>query len=48
VVVGSAIVEALKASLDTEGKATPRTIGAVTALVADIAKGVRHAAMSAG
>ena len=48
VVVGSAIVEALKASLDAEGKVTPRTVGAVTALVADIAKGVRQAAMSPG
>ena len=48
VVVGSAIVEALRASLDAEGKATPRTVAAVTALVAEIAKGVRQAALSLG
>ncbi len=48
VVVGSAIVEALKASLDAEGKATPRTVAAVAGLVADIAQGVRQAAMSPG
>jgi tryptophan synthase alpha chain len=48
VVVGSAIVEALRASLDAGGKATPRTVAAVKALVADIAKGVRQAALSAG
>jgi len=48
VVVGSAIVEALKASLDAEGKATPRTVAAVAGLVAEIAQGVRQAAMSPG
>lgn len=44
VVVGSAIVEALRASLDAAGKATPRTVPAVAELIADIAKGVRQAA----
>jgi tryptophan synthase alpha chain len=44
VVVGSAIVEALRASLDSNGKATSNSVEAVAALVADIAKGVRAAA----
>ncbi len=48
VVVGSAIVEALRASLDAGAKATPRTVSAVTGLVADIARGVRQAAPAAG
>ena len=48
VVVGSAIVEALRASLDAGAKATPRTVSAVTGLVADIAGGVRQAALAAG
>jgi tryptophan synthase alpha chain len=43
VVVGSALVEALRASLDAKGKATAKTVPAVTDLVADIAKGVRAA-----
>ena len=41
VVVGSAIVEALRASLDSHGKATGKSVEAVKALVAEIAKGVR-------
>ena len=44
VVVGSAIVDALRASLDSHGKATPKSVEAVVRLVADIAKGVRSAA----
>jgi tryptophan synthase alpha chain len=48
VVVGSAIVEALRGSLDAEGRATPRTVAAVRDLVAGIATGVRHAALTAG
>jgi tryptophan synthase alpha chain len=40
VVVGSALVDALKASL-ADGRATDRTVRAVTALVAEIAEGVR-------
>ena len=43
VVVGSALVDAVKASLDAGGKATPRTVKAVTDLVADLAAGVRNA-----
>jgi tryptophan synthase alpha chain len=43
VVVGSALVDAVKASLDGDGKATARTIAAVTDLVADLAAGVRKA-----
>ena len=42
VVVGSALVEAVRLSLD-DGKATPRTVGAVVALVQDLAEGVRAA-----
>src|SRR5580692_656912 len=44
VVVGSAIVEALRASLDRNGKATGKSVEAVAGLVAGIAKGVRTAA----
>jgi len=40
VVVGSAIVQAIETSLD-EGRATPQTVGAVTALVRELAAGVR-------
>jgi tryptophan synthase alpha chain len=45
VVVGSAIVEALRASLDRHGKATGKSVEAVASLVADIAKGMRPAAV---
>lgn len=41
-VVGSALVDALRASL-VEGKASPHTVKAVTALVGDLAAGVRGA-----
>jgi tryptophan synthase alpha chain len=44
VVVGSALIDALKASLDGQDKATGATVGAVTGLVADLAEGVRAAA----
>jgi tryptophan synthase alpha chain len=44
VVVGSALVNAVKSSLDRKGKATARTVKAVTKLVAELAKGVRGAA----
>ena len=44
VVVGSAIVEALRASLDRHGKATEKSVEAVVGLVAEIAKGVQSAA----
>jgi tryptophan synthase alpha chain len=43
VVVGSALVEALRVSLDKSGKATPGTVKAVTDLVAQLAQGVRSA-----
>ncbi len=43
VVVGSALVNALAASLDPTGKATARTVTVVTELVAELARGVRAA-----
>lgn len=43
VVVGTALVEAVRTSLDKDGKATAKTVDAVTALVQDIAAGVRRA-----
>jgi tryptophan synthase alpha chain len=43
VVVGSALVGAVKDSLDKKGKATARTVKAVTRLVTDLASGVRGA-----
>jgi tryptophan synthase alpha chain len=47
VVVGSALVDALKASLDGDGKATGKSVEAVTALVSSIAAGVRSARRAA-
>jgi tryptophan synthase alpha chain len=44
VVVGSALVEALRKSLDAGGKATAGTVKAVTDLVSQLAEGVRSAA----
>jgi tryptophan synthase alpha chain len=41
VVVGSALVSAVRASLDADGKATKTTVSAVTDLVAELARGVR-------
>jgi len=43
VVVGSALIEVLKQSLDKDGKATPATVKSVTDLVATLAAGVRSA-----
>jgi tryptophan synthase alpha chain len=43
VVVGSALVEAIRTSLDAQGKATGRTLRAVTELAASLAAGVRSA-----
>lgn len=43
VVVGSALVDALRASLDQQGKAGPGTVKAVTDLVSALAAGVRAA-----
>ena len=41
VVVGSALVDTLKRSLDADGKATSTTVSSVMALVSEIAAGVR-------
>ncbi|WP_024878536.1 tryptophan synthase subunit alpha [Methylosinus sp. LW3] len=43
VVVGTALVDALAKSLDAENRAGPRTVEAVTSLVADLSRGVRSA-----
>ena len=43
VVVGSALVEAVRQSLDAGGKASARTVKSVTDLVAELARGVRAA-----
>ena len=43
VVVGSALIDALKRSLDAQDRATKDTVAAVTALVSEIAGGVRAA-----
>ena len=43
VVVGTALIDALKGSLDPENRATARTVSAVADLVSDIAGGVRAA-----
>jgi tryptophan synthase alpha chain len=43
VVVGSALVDALRASLDKDGKAGPEALKAVTSLVSALADGVRSA-----
>jgi len=41
VVVGSALIDALKSTLDENGQATAGTVGAVEALVRDLAQGAR-------
>jgi tryptophan synthase alpha chain len=43
VVVGSALVEAVRSTLDSQGKATDRTLPRVLDLVASLAAGVRSA-----
>ena len=43
VVVGTALIDALKNSLDANGRATPASVGAVSALVREIASGVHGA-----
>jgi len=43
VVVGSALVEMVRGSLDRDGKATPRTVTAVSSLVTLLSRGVRGA-----
>ena len=47
VVVGSALVDAVRASLDPQGRATEKTVPAVTDLVAALAAGVRRARAAA-
>ncbi|MGX5736224.1 tryptophan synthase subunit alpha [Bosea thiooxidans] len=47
VVVGSALVERVRLSLDAEGKATEKTVSAVTSLVSELAQGVRSVAKAA-
>ena len=47
VVVGSALVDAVRASLDAQGRATEKTVPAVTDLVAALAAGVRRARAAA-
>ena len=47
VVVGSAIIDALKSTLDANGKAGAASVSAVTALVASLSAGVRAARRSA-
>ncbi len=47
VVVGTALVEAIRGSLDQAGKASARTVPAVTELVAALAAGVRGARQQA-
>ncbi|MBA7468830.1 MAG: tryptophan synthase subunit alpha [Bradyrhizobium icense] len=46
-VVGTALVDALQGSLDSDGRATPRTVTAVADLVASLAQGVRGAKQAA-
>jgi tryptophan synthase alpha chain len=46
-VVGTALVDALRGSLDAEGQATAKTVGAVADLVAALAQGVRGAKQAA-
>jgi tryptophan synthase alpha chain len=46
-VVGTALVDALCGSLDVEGRATAKTVGAVADLVASLAQGVRGAKQAA-
>jgi tryptophan synthase alpha chain len=48
VVVGTALVDALKASLDAEGRAGASSVSAVTGLVASIAGGIRDARPKGG
>src|SRR3954466_10351979 len=47
VVVGTALVDALSGSLDTEGHATAKTVAAVADLVSSLAQGVRGAKQAA-
>jgi len=46
-VVGTALVEALRGSLDSDGRATAKTVAAVAGLAASLAQGVRGAKQAA-
>ena len=46
-VVGSALIDVLRATLDSEGRATPKTVPAVADFVASLAQGVRGAKQAA-
>ena len=46
-VVGTAIVDAIAGSLDANGAATAKTVGAVAGVVSSLAKGVRSATREA-
>jgi tryptophan synthase alpha chain len=46
-VVGTALVDALRASLDSEGRATAKTVDAVANVVSSLAQGVRGAKQAA-
>jgi tryptophan synthase alpha chain len=46
-VVGTALVDALRASLDSEGRATAKTVDAVANVVSSLAEGVRGAKQAA-
>ena len=48
VVVGTALIDALKASLDKDGRATSSTLTSITRLVAEIAGGLRKAGRPIG
>jgi len=43
VVVGTALIDAIKGSLDVDLKATQKTVQVVTTLVSELASGVRSA-----
>jgi tryptophan synthase alpha chain len=47
-VVGTALVDALRASLDDRGRATAKTVSAVAGLAASLAQGVRGAKQAVG
>jgi tryptophan synthase alpha chain len=46
-VVGTALVDVLRCSLDTDGRATAETVDVVTGLAASLAQGVRGAKQAA-
>jgi len=46
-VVGTALVDALRASLDSEGHTTAKTVDAVADLASSLAQGVRGAKQAA-